>query len=465
MECFVLNGQNLLISSIPKIAQNQVKLEFCPKSLGRPSETLKIVHNAQTKHFPVYGLTRNVGRFKNEDLKSDSFDQEVLSMHSTILGHENQDYYPLEVCKGAWTILANGFLNGGSFASLELLEEMRVWINDPDSGSGLKIEYNTSIGMADAIPLMQMAQNILPSKYKVKHGEGLALLSSNALTMSELCFSLRKIQKVLDLTEKSTALAILAENGNKSIILDQGFNASQWSEKQNVILKIRDLLENLESNQDSLHSHLSLRASCDILASTIEAQKYSTKILEEMMNSHQGNPYVCRQSGSIGSVANFDSTRLFNVFTYLQTAFGNLCLSLVRRGEYKVNEFGEANKQAMIQRYILWHLETCNRGAVLNAQAIPVSLARMAGAKGIEDWAPPTPELSQRIGKLIEFGYKIIVLESLLSAMVVHEKGIEVPTKLKEFYGVLIDHSPLELPIGQQYSMKSLFDTLSQKYK
>ena len=55
-----------------------------------------------------------------------------------------------------------------------------------------------------------------------------------------------------------------------------------------------------------------------------------------MMNAHQGNPFVDIESGEIGSVANFDTTRLFSVLTYVQTAVGCLASTLKRRGEYKV---------------------------------------------------------------------------------------------------------------------------------
>ena len=56
-----------------------------------------------------------------------------------------------------------------------------------------------------------------------------------------------------------------------------------------------------------------------------------------MMNAHQGNPFVDTLSERIGSVANFDTTRLYNVFTYLQTSIGSLLTSLARRGEFKVS--------------------------------------------------------------------------------------------------------------------------------
>ena len=72
----------------------------------------------------------------------------------------------------------------------------------------------TLTGMADTIPLMQMARQILPEyKYNPKDGEGLALLSSNALSMSEATLALHKYDKLFKMAEIGIALAILAENG------------------------------------------------------------------------------------------------------------------------------------------------------------------------------------------------------------------------------------------------------------
>ena len=68
--------------------------------------------------------------------------------------------------------------------------------------------------MADTIPLMQMARQILQEyKYNPKDGEGLALLSSNALSMSEATLALHKYDKLFKMAEIGIALAILAENG------------------------------------------------------------------------------------------------------------------------------------------------------------------------------------------------------------------------------------------------------------
>ena len=95
--------------------------------------------------------------------------------------------------------------------------------------------------MADAVPLMQMAIDILPKlNYEIKPGEGLALLSSNALSMSEASIVCSKLKKVLDLAEFGNALAILAENKNNSIIEEPGLNAAKhWKQKTQIITRMQ----------------------------------------------------------------------------------------------------------------------------------------------------------------------------------------------------------------------------------
>ena len=208
-------------------------------------------------------------------------------MHSTILGDDSQ-FYKFDVCKGAWVILLNGFVRGGSFASKELIEIMVKWINGT-SKEDVKIEYGTSPGMADAIPLMQMAYQILEDNdYKPKHGEGLALLSSNAFSMCEAALSIFQLKKLMKMSELGIALALLAENGNCSIVQDLGIKAAKhWDVKVETIKAVLDHLRGhpiLNQNKDTLHSHLTLRSSCDILASAKEALNYGQEVLEQVLD-------------------------------------------------------------------------------------------------------------------------------------------------------------------------------------
>ena len=52
---------------------------------------------AKSENKPVYGLTRNVGQFKDESTDSiKSFDQQLIALHSTILG-DQCELYPYKV--------------------------------------------------------------------------------------------------------------------------------------------------------------------------------------------------------------------------------------------------------------------------------------------------------------------------------------------------------------------------------
>ena len=52
----------------------------------------------------------------------------MLPTVSTLLG-DDCEKYPIEICKGAWAIMINGFLRGGSCATWELIETMLSWVN------------------------------------------------------------------------------------------------------------------------------------------------------------------------------------------------------------------------------------------------------------------------------------------------------------------------------------------------
>ena len=94
--------------------------------------------------------------------------------------------------------------------------------------------------MADAIPLTQLAHGILGGKFKLKSGEGLALLSSNALTMAEIAMTLCDLNVTIKLAEMTTAMALLAEDGNPSVIWKHGENAARhWDDKVEVIRNVR----------------------------------------------------------------------------------------------------------------------------------------------------------------------------------------------------------------------------------
>ena len=93
----------------------------------------------------------------------------------------------------------------------------------------------------------------------------------------------------------------------------------------------------------------------------------------------------------------------------------------------------------------------------------------VSGFKGIEDWAPPLPEICSRLTKLVICTKRIIILEALLSSIIIHERDGQVigSEKLKTFFQILVAESPIGLDLAKQYSMEKLFSEINklQVYK
>ena len=83
-----LNGSEITAENIFDIAYNEeTKIKIDNSSQEKVNAAQKLILKAQNGRIPVYGLTRDVGQFKNESLQNKSnYDMDVLADHSTTIG-------------------------------------------------------------------------------------------------------------------------------------------------------------------------------------------------------------------------------------------------------------------------------------------------------------------------------------------------------------------------------------------
>ena len=83
-----LNGAEITAENIFDIAyKEETKIKIDNSSKEKVNAAQKLILNAQNGQIPVYGLTRDVGQFKNESLQTKlNYDMEVLAVHSTTMG-------------------------------------------------------------------------------------------------------------------------------------------------------------------------------------------------------------------------------------------------------------------------------------------------------------------------------------------------------------------------------------------
>ena len=84
---------------------------------------------------------------------------------------------------------------------------------------------------------------------------------------------------------------------------------------------------------------------------------------------------------------------------------------------------------------------------------------------GIEDWAPPLPQVCSRLTKFVIFFKRVVILEALISTLVINAREFKINNfELSEFYNILFENSPLDVKSDQQYSMGNLFDCIRERY-
>ena len=385
----------------------------------------KVAEGAQ-----VYGTTTRTGPEKGRPAGVTSeFQREVAAGYGGAWD-DGGPAFSRGVCRAAWTILLNQLANGTNIASLELAEEMVAWLNAAWDRTNPhyaflagQIEKGASISYADLTAPMQLLQATICRKrlnptspreddendgYCFKPGEALVMGSSNCFTMAEAAISLKKVERLLSLCELATGLDIEAERSTPFIVGQAAEEIAQWTEKRDVIRRIRSLLRGSNVWSDtpsSIHPFVTLRAAPDILGAAWEALAGAKRIITSMANGHQGNPVMVGPWNSsldhveVGPVCSFDSTRLFLAFSGVQQAMSCLAVSLAQRGEHLITLNGASESQLFSRRFEVY-LEASLRDSLRAGSSIPPAVGRINAAAGY-DWAAPAAQAADQLSEVI----------------------------------------------------------------
>jgi len=445
-----LTGKDLTVDELVKIAEDssgQVKIQLDETAKYKIREARKGLEYKVASGSQVYGTTTRTGPEKGRSIgEGQSFQLEVAAGYGGSWG-ENQRLFEAGQCRAAWTILLNQFANGTNIISEELADEMVLWLNcawDENSPMHMylpTVERGASISYADLTAPMQLMLGTLAKKslrnagstcnegYLFKPGEVLALGSSNCFTMAEAALSLNKISKLLHLSEMSAAMDIEAERSTPFIVSKAAEDIAQWEEKKHVIERIRSMLKSSNIWTDApsaLHPFVTLRASPDIIGTAWEALNSSRKVVEGMMNGHQGNPVMVGPWNSslswveVGPVCSFDSTRLFVAFSNLKQALSSLAISVTERGQHLLTYNGAEETQLFSRRFEVY-LESSLRDVLDAGGVIPATMGRMNCAAGY-DWAAPASQAADKLSKIVENMKKLFSVHLLISCAVINHK-------------------------------------------
>jgi len=491
----VITGRKLNVDDLVDIAEDslgQVFVVLDEEAVSRIREARKGLEEKVASGVQVYGTTTRTGPEKGRSVGSGSdFQLEVVAGYGGSWDDDDDNGsgggggFSRGVCRAAWTILLNQFANGTNIISLELAEEMVMWLNAAwDRTNPLyhyvgRIEKGASISYADLTAPMQLLLSTIAKKslrneffgekeegYKFKPGEALVMGSSNCFTMAEAAISLNKIERLLSLSELAAGLDIEAERSTPFIVSKAAEDIAQWREKKEVIRRIRSQLKGSNiwtDNPSSIHPYVTLRAAPDILATAWEALENAKRVVGEMANGHQGNPVMVGPWNStlehveVGPVCSFDSTRLFIAFSNVQQAVSCLAVSIAQRGEHLLTNNGAQESQLFSRRFEVY-LESSLRDVLRSGSVVAPAVGRMNCAAGY-DWAAPAAQAADQLSQMTTSLKRLVGVNLLISCAVINRKLGPNPligAGLRHLYFNIHNNSFHRLSSVQPFSLKGI---------
>ena len=399
METLALDGSSLKCSDLIKVYRDcdgKVKVVIQDTSKEKIHRAREGVEEKLKSGETVYGTNTDVSALKSAPPPGSA------AQAAGYAGRWDKyvEHYDKQVCRAAWVILVNGFARGSTVVTWSLVKQIIRWVNMAWNKKNKIydllpiIEKGSSVGFADVIaPTVLHVETLakyqivsedkaVKREYEFASGEVLALLSNSCFTLAEAVVTVSNIIETMEIIEVATALDIEAEEANTFIISREAEEVAQWETKKKVIERLRKLLRGSQLFQkapSSIHPYVSLRASTDILGTAWEALENTKQVLEDLINSHQGNPVVVGPWNSgvsetkIGPVAQFDTTRLFWSLSSLQQAMGCLAVSLGQRTMYRINTDGFNIPQFLTRRMLIFQ-EASLRDCMVSSQASQDSL-------------------------------------------------------------------------------------------
>ncbi|PIE53898.1 MAG: phenylalanine ammonia-lyase [Dethiosulfovibrio peptidovorans] len=454
----VLDGTNLTLDLLRKIACEEVEVEIAPDGLERLNASRQLVNDLVESDVPVYGFNTGVGWNKDRHIASDYFKAYNENLvHSHTLGMD-PEASEAEV-RAAMTIRLNCLLSGNTGVQAAIAHRYVDFLNHrihpvvPERGS---------IGEADITELSHIGLAMIGEGEVIYRGErisskeahqkagldtvilgpkdGLAIVSSNAFGAAQGALVLADLLDLVDQADLIYAVSLEGLNGNVSP-LNEKTNALRRMPGQIVSTgNVRRFLSGsyieTPDPQRPVQDPLSFRGGAYIHGSLRDAMEYVLRYLLVQMNTSDDNPCILLDERRIISCSNFEVTTLAVGFEMLAIMLSHVskasCYRSIRLSnpvltklprfltpeETHVHAFGALQKSFTLLDTEIRHLSN------------PSTADFFSLAGGMEDHASNLPHVAQRLRRIIDNLKYILGMEMIHGAQAItlrRQKNPDLP--------------------------------------
>lgn len=443
-ELIILTGKGLTIEKVAQVAYYNARVEIHPEAQRACEKSREFVYQMVERNIPVYGFNTGVGANKDKKVEADYYNQYNVNMvrsHCVAVGPEAS----LAEVRAMMVIRLNTLLLGYTGMSPAIAYMYRDLLNNdvtpvvPERGSVGEADIAclshialTLIGEGEAyhkgekMPALEALCKAGLEPIKLGPKDGLALVSSNAVSAGQGALVLHELTYLLELADIVYSFSLEALKGNVSPLNEEVNRVRQFRGQNESAAHVRELLQDsylwIPGIAGALQDPLCFRCACHIHGAVRDGLRYVEELLQIQMNSSDDNPCVLINQDTIISCGNFEPVNWTVGFEMLGIALSHLskaaCFRTIKlSSEYfsglprfltpdpeRVIAFGTIQKPFTSLDTEIRHL------------ANPVSMDFYAVAGNIEDHANNTPYVVQKTRKIIDNLYYILGIEIMHAA-------------------------------------------------
>ncbi len=330
METVNLNGSNLTIEQVVKVARDKARVEITPEAMETLKASRQLVFDLVDSNVPVYGFNTGVGWNKDKRVFKEFFQEYNKNLiYSHCLGVDPPASE--EEVRAVMLARLNALLVGATGIQPEIAVMYMDMIN---AGVHPVIPERGSVGEADIACLSHIGLAMLgegdafyngkrmPAAEALKKAglspvvlgpkDGLAIVSSNALSAGEGALVLNDIKDLLDMFDIIYALSLEGLNGNVSPLDMRTHRIRPYPGQACSAGKITEYLEGSyiwePDWKKPVQDPLSFRGSAHVHGAVRDALAYVEELLTIQLNSSDDNPCIIMDDKKIISCSNFEVT-------------------------------------------------------------------------------------------------------------------------------------------------------------
>lgn len=319
-------------------------VELSADAVDRIRRSRAVIEEKLRAEEPTYGLNRSLGHNKDRRISTEELTQFSLRMlrnHEGGLGPP----LPMEIVRAAMLARVIGIARGGSGASPAMPETLVAMLN---AGVTPVVPSVGSVGAADlsqmaCIGLVAIGEGMTEYREERLPGgealrlagieplalgpkDGLTMISANGISVGQAALVVDRTQRVAELADTISALALESIGGNVSVVDEAVGEAKPFRGQIDAAEHIRTLLEGsyLQSQAfETVQEALSFRVVPQVHGTLREVLTFAGAAVETELNAAGDNPLVS-SDGRIVHNGNFEPLVMAVAFDALRVALAHV---------------------------------------------------------------------------------------------------------------------------------------------